>query len=116
MVAHPFLWDDKRVAALREMRAEGLTASAIGQRFGVSRSAVLGKLHRLKVVAPPRPTRPAPVPKPEATRPAPKPKPVVPTVRGWPMPAGPNATATPASAGCRSGAMLPARGCSAASL
>ena len=41
-------WTDERVDALRKLWAEGLSASQIaGQLGGVSRNAVIGKVHRL---------------------------------------------------------------------
>ena len=49
-----FDWSEERVALLRQRWAEGLSASAIAKEFGfgVSRCAVLGKVHRLKLVQP----------------------------------------------------------------
>jgi GcrA cell cycle regulator len=46
------LWTDERVAALRLWWSEGATATAIAERLGgVSRSAVLGKIFRLRLAA-----------------------------------------------------------------
>ena len=43
------LWSDERVALLERLWREGVTASAIGvQLGGISRSAVLGKINRLR--------------------------------------------------------------------
>lgn len=44
-------WPAERVAKLRKLWAEGLSASQIAKRLacGVSRSAVLGKVHRLQL-------------------------------------------------------------------
>ena len=43
-------WTDERVELLRKLWAEGLSASQIaGQLGGVSRNAVIGKVHRLKL-------------------------------------------------------------------
>ncbi len=42
-------WTNDRVASLKQMWAEGATAAAIAERLGgLSRSAVLGKIHRLR--------------------------------------------------------------------
>jgi GcrA cell cycle regulator len=41
-------WDEERIALLKRLWAEGITAPAIGQRLGLSRSAVLGKIFRLR--------------------------------------------------------------------
>ena len=40
-------WDDAKVAKLRRMWADGLTAAEIGRRLGCTKSAALGKAHRL---------------------------------------------------------------------
>lgn len=41
-------WNDERVAKLKELWSEGLTASQIAKALGgVSRNAVIGKVHRL---------------------------------------------------------------------
>ncbi len=43
-------WTDERVELLRKLWSEGLSASQIaGQIGGVSRNAVIGKVHRLKL-------------------------------------------------------------------
>lgn len=43
-------WTDERVELLKRLWAEGLSASQIaGQMGGVSRNAVIGKVHRLKL-------------------------------------------------------------------
>lgn len=42
-------WNDERIALLRRLWAEGATARAIAERLGgVSRSAILGKIFRLR--------------------------------------------------------------------
>lgn len=44
-------WTDARIAELARLWAAGISASGIAERFGdVSRSAVLGKLHRLRLL------------------------------------------------------------------
>ncbi len=46
------VWTDERIAILRQMWAEGATAPAIAKRLGgLSRSAVLGKIYRLRLGA-----------------------------------------------------------------
>jgi GcrA cell cycle regulator len=49
-----FDWSEARIALLRRRWAEGLTASDIAKELGpgVSRCAVLGKIHRLKLKQP----------------------------------------------------------------
>jgi GcrA cell cycle regulator len=47
---HIFMWTDERVETLRKLWAEGLSASQIAAQLGgVSRNAVIGKVHRLKL-------------------------------------------------------------------
>lgn len=75
-------WTDERVELLRKLWSEGLSASQISAQLGgVSRNAVIGKVHRLKLsgrgratVAQPRPKKPASPggPKPVRTAPAPR--------------------------------------------
>ncbi len=68
-------WTDERVEKLKRLWAEGLSASQIAAQLGgVSRNAVIGKVHRLNLpgraksgggTAPARtPKRPAPAPRP----------------------------------------------------
>ncbi|MBX3570042.1 MAG: GcrA cell cycle regulator [Rhizobiaceae bacterium] len=60
-------WTEERVEALKKLWAEGLSASQIAAQLGgVSRNAVIGKVHRLKLsgrgraqAAPARPKSPA---------------------------------------------------------
>ncbi len=47
-------WTDERIDQLRKLWDQGLSASAIGKQLGVSKNAVVGKAHRLKL--PPRPS------------------------------------------------------------
>jgi len=44
-------WDDDRVAALKQLWADGLSASQIAAELGggISRNAVVGKVHRLRL-------------------------------------------------------------------
>lgn len=41
-------WSDAEMLTVLEMRAGGATAAVIGRRFGVSRSAILGVVHRIE--------------------------------------------------------------------
>ena len=51
-------WDDERIALLTRLWTEGLSASSIASRLGgVTRNAVIGKVHRLGL------STPAPAPK-----------------------------------------------------
>ncbi len=72
-------WTDERVALLKRLWAEGLSASQIATQLGnVSRNAVIGKVHRLKLsgrgraaAAAPRAKKPAGQPAaPRPTRPS----------------------------------------------
>jgi len=49
-------WNDERIAELKKLWDEGLSASVIGERLGISKNAVVGKAHRLKL-----PSRPSPI-------------------------------------------------------
>jgi len=63
-------WTEERVRLLREMWAQGLSASQIAHRLGgVTRNAVIGKAHRLGLEGRPSPikgTPGAPRPRPRA--------------------------------------------------
>jgi len=74
-------WNDERVELLKKLWSEGLSASQIaGELGGITRNAVIGKVHRLglsgraKTAAPaarPRKTRPeVPASRPTGSRPA----------------------------------------------
>ena len=52
-------WTEDRAALARAMWLEGQTGAQIAKRLGVSRSSVMGKLHRLRL--PPRASRKAPL-------------------------------------------------------
>ena len=94
-------WTDERVELLKKMWGEGQSASQIAKELGgVTRNAVIGKVHRLGLsnrntggaakTAEPK-EKPAPAPKPEAAAPKPKPQPKT-------EPARPAAAAEPAPA------------------
>jgi GcrA cell cycle regulator len=63
-------WTDERVELLKKLWMEGLSASQIAAELGegVTRNAVIGKVHRLKLSARAKPTNTAP-----RARPAPRP-------------------------------------------
>ena len=50
-------WTDETIARLRELWAEGHSTAEIGRRMGISKNAVVGKAHRLNLVARPSPIR-----------------------------------------------------------
>ncbi|WP_196259887.1 GcrA family cell cycle regulator [Pelagibacterium limicola] len=58
-------WTDERVALLKKLWMEGLSASQIAAELsgGVTRNAVIGKVHRLKLSARAKPTNVSPRPK-----------------------------------------------------
>jgi GcrA cell cycle regulator len=71
-------WTDERVEILKKLWLDGLSASQIAKQLGgVTRNAVIGKVHRLGLsgrAAPSQPTRPV-FKAPRAPRPAPAPAP-----------------------------------------
>jgi len=81
-------WTDDRVAVLSKLWAEGLSASQIAKQLGgVTRNAVIGKVHRLGLSGRATPSRPSKrkVAAPRATARAPK---TAPALRA-PRPAAP---------------------------
>jgi len=48
-------WSFERIALLRELWDEGLSTAGIGRRLGISKNAVIGKAHRLKLTRRPSP-------------------------------------------------------------
>jgi len=50
-------WTDDRVAELARLWESGYSASAIGRLLGVSKNAVVGKAHRMRLAARPSPIR-----------------------------------------------------------
>lgn len=50
-------WTDERIEQLKKLWDQGLSASVIGKQLGVSKNAVVGKAHRLKLPARPSPIR-----------------------------------------------------------
>ncbi|HVY83712.1 MAG TPA: GcrA family cell cycle regulator [Caulobacterales bacterium] len=54
------MWTDERVNTLKKLWAEGLSASQIAKQLGgVTRNAVIGKVHRLGLAGRATPSRPA---------------------------------------------------------
>jgi len=52
-------WNEERIEALTKMWREGLSASQVARQLGgVSRSAVIGKIHRLGIAGRDAPSRP----------------------------------------------------------
>ncbi|HEX7944697.1 MAG TPA: GcrA family cell cycle regulator, partial [Phenylobacterium sp.] len=52
-------WTDERVELLRTLWQDGLSASQIAQQLGgVTRNAVIGKVHRLALGGPAQPSKP----------------------------------------------------------
>jgi hypothetical protein len=82
-------WTEERVETLVKLWGERLSASVIGGRIGMTKNAVIGKAHRLKLsrqedlaafkarITAPRAPKPAPTSRSRAM--PPKPKPVTPT-------------------------------------
>jgi GcrA cell cycle regulator len=88
-------WSEDRVTTLKSLWLDGLSASQIAKALGgVTRNAVIGKIHRLGLsrrAAPSAPTRPARTSIPRSPRPvtAARPKPAV---RHAAVPASPGST------------------------
>ena len=96
-------WTDERVETLKRMWAEGQSASAIAKELGgVTRNAVIGKVHRLGLsnrndeaeAAPAAAPEPAPKPEPAEVERKPAPKKAAPAPEPEPE-AEPEATAEP---------------------
>lgn len=45
------IWTEERVATLKRLWSEGVTASAIGDQIGATKNSVLGKVHKLKLAS-----------------------------------------------------------------
>ncbi|WP_053006152.1 GcrA family cell cycle regulator [Kiloniella spongiae] len=111
-------WTEERIELLKKLWAEGHSASQIGKMLGVSKNAVVGKAHRMKLAARPSPIKrsaksdgtkkdaPAKKAAPKAVKPtapaAPKPavKPAAPVAAkpvSTPVPPKPKAPVAPAA-------------------
>ncbi|WP_378946409.1 GcrA family cell cycle regulator [Paracoccus sp. R86501] len=94
-------WTDERVETLKRMWSEGQSASAIAKELGgVTRNAVIGKVHRLglsnrndEAEAAPAPAAAAPAPEPAAPKKPAAPKAAAPAPQ--PAPAAPKPAAQP---------------------
>lgn len=87
-------WTDDRVETLKKLWAEGLSASQIAKEMGggVTRNAIIGKVHRLKLSGRATPSRPPRV----RAKPAPRAKPAATTLSRAPAaPAGKREPAAP---------------------
>jgi GcrA cell cycle regulator len=86
-------WTDERVSTLRRLWLEGLSASQIAKQLGgVTRNAVIGKVHRLGLsgrATPSQPARPVFKPQRAARPPAPAPQPVRRAIAVAPQPQTP---------------------------
>ena len=94
-------WTEADIARLREFWAKGHSTSEIGRLMGISKNAVVGKAHRLKLPSRPSPIRargssPKPVrlPRVKASAPTPAPRPLE-TPRSTNMPLDVAITVTP---------------------
>jgi GcrA cell cycle regulator len=48
----PFQWDDEKIACVRRLKEEGLSASEIAGEMGTTKGSILGKLRRLGLFEP----------------------------------------------------------------
>jgi GcrA cell cycle regulator len=71
-------WLSERIERLKALWNAGKSASQIGNELGVSRNAVIGKIHRLQGYTPTRIAKPPAQAKPPKPPPAPKWKPKAP--------------------------------------
>ncbi len=87
-----FDWNEQTIGRLRALWAEGHSTAEIGRRLGVSKNAIVGKVHRLQLDG-----RPSPIRAPGSGRPRPV-RPVCPKLPPLPsltMRAGPSASPAP---------------------
>jgi len=90
-------WTDERIDQLTELWGAGQSASQIGKALGMSKNAVIGKAHRLKL-----PPRPSPIRKERSTsRPKPRSVPRLQTAAPPPPEAVPPAPVRPEAAALR---------------
>ena len=68
IASDPFDWNDGNIRRLETLWAEGRSTAEIGRRMGVSKNAVVGKAHRLRLPARPSPIRAGAEPKPRPPR------------------------------------------------
>jgi GcrA cell cycle regulator len=81
-------WSEERVELLKRLWGDGLSASQIAGQLGggVTRNAVIGKVHRLGLAGRVKPGAPAPVPAPPVAARRPKPEQPVPAPSAAPLP------------------------------
>jgi GcrA cell cycle regulator len=65
-------WTDEKISELTGMWSAGLTAGAIGKQLGITKNAVVGKVHRLGLKSRPSPIRQKSIAKHVAEKPAPR--------------------------------------------
>jgi len=101
-------WTDDRVEILKKMWGEGQSASQIAKELGgVTRNAVIGKVHRLGLSNRAGSTKPAPKEK-AAAKPAAKPRAAKPTTKAKAEPATTSATPAPVPMSAARRAIIPA--------
>jgi GcrA cell cycle regulator len=61
-------WPDKKLSLLKKLWSEGRSAVAIAKRLGMSKSAVLGKVFRLRLARPAQEPKPTPASSPVLRR------------------------------------------------
>ena len=71
MLGVAMAWTPERIEELTQLWNAGHSASVIGKRLGVSKNAVVGKAHRLKLPARPSPIRRQAKPQAPVRKPAP---------------------------------------------
>ena len=87
-------WNDERKELLKRLWAADMSASAIAARLncGLTRNAVIGQVHRMKLpkriqtYLPRKPRRPAPIRPRAPSKPSTRPNPVAKPVQSRPMP------------------------------
>ncbi|MBV8914261.1 MAG: GcrA cell cycle regulator [Acetobacteraceae bacterium] len=72
LASDAFDWNDDKLLRLRRLWAEGLSTAEIGRGMGVSKNAVVGKVHRLHLPARASPIRTCVDRKPDRPRRAPR--------------------------------------------
>jgi GcrA cell cycle regulator len=90
-------WTDAKIARLTRLWAEGLATAEIGRRLNLSKNAVVGKAHRLRLPERPSPVKPREGGQPRRIAPAPPPgrRPGRPTLPGLACLRRPLAAAAP---------------------
>lgn len=68
-------WTAEQISQLTRLWHEGLSTAEIGKRLGISKNAVVGKAHRLRLAARPSPIKRVGSRQSQASRPAVQPRP-----------------------------------------